>query len=47
MSEHDKGEYDLLLEFLLHEEFVTGTADKTHLLVISEKEVELLTNVLP
>ena len=27
--------------------FVTGTADKTHLFVISENEVELLTNVLP
>ena len=27
--------------------FVTGTVDKTHLLVILENEVELLTNVLP
>ena len=27
--------------------FVTGTADEIHLLVISENEVKLLTNVLP
>ena len=46
-SEHDKEEYDFLLEFILHEVFVTGTVDKTALLVISENEVELLTNVLP
>ena len=46
MSEHDK-EYDFLLKFILHEVLVTGTVDKIHLLVISENEVELLTNVLP
>ena len=27
--------------------FIRGTLDKTHLLLISENEVELLTNVLP
>ena len=43
MSEHDKEEYDFLLKFILHEVSV----DKTHLPVISENEVELLTNVLP
>ena len=47
MSENDKEEYDFLLEFLLDEVFIIGTVDKTHLLVISENEVELLTNVLP
>ena len=41
VSKHDKEEYDFLLEFILHEVFVTGTVDKTHLLVISENEVEL------
>ena len=46
VSEHDKEEYDFLLKFVLHKEFVTGTVDKTHLLVISENEVELLINVL-
>ena len=46
VSEHDK-EYDFLLKFILHEVLVTGTVDKIHLLVISENEVELLTNVLP
>ena len=40
MSEHDEKEYDFLLEFILHEVFVTGTVDKTNLLVISENEVE-------
>ena len=40
MSEHNKEEYDFLLKFILHEVFVTGTVDKTHLLVISENEVE-------
>ena len=47
VSEHDKEEYDFLLEFMLREVFVIGTVDKTHLLVISENEVELLINVLP
>ena len=47
VSEHDKEEYDFLLEFLLNEKFVTGTVYKTQLLVISANEVELLTNVLP
>ena len=47
VSEHDKEEYDFLLEFILCQVFVTGTVDKAHLLVISENEVELLTNVLP
>ena len=47
MSEHDKEEYDFLLEFLLNEKFVTGTVYKTQLLVISANEAELLTNVLP
>ena len=46
VSEHDK-EYDFLSNFILHEVFVTGTVDEIHLLVISENEVELLTNVLP
>ena len=46
MSEHDKKEYDFLLNLILHELFVTGTVDKIHLLVISENEVELLANVL-
>ena len=36
ISGHDKEKYDFLLEFLLNEEFVTRTVDKTHLLVISE-----------
>ena len=40
VSEYDKKEYDFLLEFILQEVFITGTADKTH-------DVELLTNVLP
>ena len=43
VSEHDKEEYDSLLKFILHEVFVTGTADKTRLLVTPENEVELLT----
>ena len=46
MAERDK-EYDFLSKFMLHEVFVTGTVDEIHLLVISENEVELLTNVLP
>ena len=46
MSEHDK-EYDFLSKFILHEVLVKGTVDEIHLLVISENEVELLTNVLP
>ena len=46
MSEHDKKEYDFLLNLILHELFVTGIVDKIHLLVISENEVELLANVL-
>ena len=32
---------------MLHEAFVRGTADKTHLFVVSENDVELLTDVLP
>ena len=44
MSAYDKEEYDFLLEFISHV-FVTGTVDKTHLLVMSENEIELLTNV--
>ena len=47
VSEHDKEEYDFLLEFKSHEAFVTETVDKAHLLVTSENDVELLTNVLP
>ena len=45
LSEHDKEEYDSLfiLYSWLHEVFVTGTADKTRLLVTPENEVELLT----
>ena len=46
VSEHDKEEHHFLLEFILCEALVTGTVDKTHLLVISENEVQLLTNVL-
>ena len=46
MSECDKEEHDLLSEFILCKVFVTGTVDKTHLLVISENKVQLLTNVL-
>ena len=45
MSDHNQ-EYDSLIKFILHERCVTGTVDKTHLLVISENEVELLVNVL-
>ena len=41
VSEHDKEEHEFLLKFILCEVFVTGTVDKTHLLVISENEVEL------
>ena len=40
-------EHDFLLEFILCAVFATGTIDKTHLLVIPENEVQLLTNVLP
>ena len=47
VSEHDNEEYDLSLEFILLVVFVTGTAYKPHLHVISENEIELLTNVLP
>ena len=47
MSEHDKKEYDFLLNLILHELFVTGTVDKIHLLVISENDVKLFTHVLP
>ena len=39
LSEHDKEEYDSLLKFILHEVFVTGTADKTRLIVTPENEV--------
>ena len=39
VSEYDKEEYGFLLQ-LLHEVFVTGTVDKTHLLIISENDVE-------
>ena len=47
VSEHDNEEYDLSLEFILLVVFVTGTVYKPHLHVISENEIELLTNVLP
>ena len=46
VPEHNK-EYNSLSKFILHEMFVTGTVDHIHLVVISENEVELLTNVLP
>ena len=45
MSEHDK-EHDFLSKFILHEVFVIGSEDEIHLIVISENEVELLTNAL-
>ena len=47
VPEFDKEEYHFLLKSILHEVLLTGTVDKIHLLVISENEVELLTNVLP
>ena len=47
MSEYDKKEYDFPSEFILHEVFFRRTVDKTYLLVMSENDVELLTNVLP
>ena len=47
MSEYDKEEYDFSLEFILHKVFLRGTVDKKRLLVMSENDVELLTNVLP
>ena len=34
------------LEFILHEMFVTGTVDKTHVLVMYENDIELLTKAL-
>ena len=46
VSEYDKKKYDLLLEFILHEVLAKGTVNKTHLLVMPENDVELLTNVL-
>ena len=46
VPEYDKEEYDILLEFIFHEVFVTGTLDKTYLLVISENETELQLNLL-
>ena len=46
VPEHNK-EYNSLSKFILHDMFVTGTVDHIHLVVISENEVELLTNVLP
>ena len=46
VSEHGK-KYDFLSKFMLYEVFVTGNVDKIYLLVISENEVELLTNILP
>ena len=39
--------YDFSLEFILYEVLVRTTADKTHLLVMSENDIELLINVLP
>ena len=36
-----------VLKFILHEGLVTGTIDKKNLLVMSENDVELRTNVLP
>ena len=47
VSEHEKEEHDFLSEFILHEVFVTGTVNETHLLVISGNELELLSNALP
>ena len=47
MSEYDKKEYDFSSEFIKHEVFFRRTVDKTYLLVMSENDVELLTNVLP
>ena len=47
MSEYDKKEYDFSSEFILHEVFFRRTVDKTYLLVMSENDVELQTNVLP
>ena len=41
VSQHDKEEYDFLLEFILHEVLFTGTVDKTYLLLTSENEIEL------
>ena len=34
------------LEFILREMFVTGTVDKTHLIVMYENDIELLTKAL-
>ena len=45
VSEYDK-EYYFLSKFISYEVFVTGTVDEIHLLVISENEVVLFTNVL-
>lgn len=39
--EYDKEEHCFILEFTLHELFVSGTLE------MSENEVKLLTNVLP
>ena len=47
VSEYDKEKNDFLLEFILHEVFVRGTVYKTHLLAMSENDIELLVNVLP
>ena len=47
MSEYDKKEYDFSSEFIKLEVFFRRTVDKTYLLVMSENDVELLTNVLP
>ena len=46
VSEYDKEEYNFSSEFLLHEVFAKGTVDKTHLLLMSENDVELFNNVL-
>ena len=35
VSGSDKEEYDFSLEFIMHEVFVRGTVDKTHLYVMS------------
>ena len=47
VSEYDEEKNDFLLEFILHKVFVRGTVYKTHLLVMSENNIELLANVLP
>ena len=45
MSEYDKEKYNFLSEFILQDVFATGTADKAHLLAISNKDAYVFTNV--